>query len=81
MIWYARALELFVELGDRVQEATVLTHIGDAWRMVEDAAAASTAWRRALAIFDELGHRNAEDVRAKLCLLDRVDLTVTELAS
>jgi hypothetical protein len=63
---YQHALSLFTELGARHAEAGTCTRLGDARLADGDHAAACAAWRRALAIFDDLHHPHAERVRARL---------------
>lgn len=63
---YQHALPMFHDLGDRFEEADVLTHLGDSCRAAGDVEAAADAWRRALAILDDLGHPDAVDVRVRL---------------
>jgi tetratricopeptide (TPR) repeat protein len=63
---YQRALGLFRELGDRYNEATTLTNLGDAQLSAGDASAARRAWAQALRILDEIGHADAGRVRAML---------------
>jgi hypothetical protein len=54
------------ETGDRPNEAEALTNLGDAHAATGDEAGAHEAWRAALDILDELGHADAELVRARL---------------
>ena len=61
-----RAVEMFLELGDRYNEADALVHLGDCHRELGDAAAAREAWQRALRLLDVLGHTTAREVRARL---------------
>jgi DNA-binding SARP family transcriptional activator/Tfp pilus assembly protein PilF len=63
---YEGALRLFRQGADRYAEALVLGHIGDAHLATGDRDAARGAWRGSLAILHELGHTDADAVRAKL---------------
>ena len=60
------ALRIFRTLGDRYDEAEILTHLGDALQASGDHQAACNAWHQALAILDDLQHPDAAQVRAKL---------------
>jgi hypothetical protein len=46
----------------------VLTHLGDSHADSDRVDLARRVWRQALAILDELGHRDADKVRGKLQL-------------
>jgi tetratricopeptide (TPR) repeat protein len=63
---YERAVALFREQGDRYNEATVLIRLGECRDDAGHREPARDEWRRALAILDEIGHPNADDVRARL---------------
>jgi tetratricopeptide (TPR) repeat protein len=63
---YRRALDLYRESGDRFNEAETLTHLGDAQQAAGAPERARGAWTQALAILSDLGHGDAEDVRARL---------------
>ncbi|WP_181871002.1 tetratricopeptide repeat protein [Sphaerisporangium album] len=63
---YRRSLEHYRQGGDRYGEAETLIHLGDAHHAAGAPDAASQAWRDALVILDDLGHSDAEEVRAKL---------------
>jgi tetratricopeptide (TPR) repeat protein len=63
---YRAAVDMFRDLGARADEATTLTGLGDAHLAAGDTGAARDAWRRSLAILDELGHPDADDVHARL---------------
>jgi hypothetical protein len=52
--------------------------LGDAQRAGGDIAAAGQSWRRAVVIFDHLGHADAEEVRAKLGALPSLSAGGTE---
>jgi DNA-binding SARP family transcriptional activator len=62
---YRRAVALFRALGDRAYEAGSLERIGDA-SAASDPGQAREAWAEALRILDEVGHPDADRVRAKL---------------
>ena len=63
---YQHALTMARQIGDRYGDATVHAHLGDAHHAAGDAAAARREWMSALASFDDLGHPDAEGVRARL---------------
>ena len=63
---YERSLGLDRELSDRYSEAATLGRLGDTQRTAGDTRAAAASWRRAMEIFDQLGHVDADLVRAKL---------------
>jgi DNA-binding SARP family transcriptional activator/tetratricopeptide (TPR) repeat protein len=61
-----RALSIARESGDRLFEAAVLTHLGDTRYAEGDLAQGREAWQDALAIFEDIQHPDAAQVRAKL---------------
>jgi len=63
---YQRALSLSREAGDRFDEAEALTHLADTRHAAGELAQAREAWQQALAIFEDLQHPDAGEVRAKL---------------
>jgi tetratricopeptide (TPR) repeat protein len=63
---YREAVRLFGRLGDRAYEAGSVVRLGDVLETVGDLDAARESWRTALATLEELGHPDAEQVRAKL---------------
>jgi tetratricopeptide (TPR) repeat protein len=63
---YQRALSLCRESGDRFREGQTLTQIGDTCQAAGELVQARDAWQQALAIFDDLQHPHAGQVRAKL---------------
>ncbi len=63
---YLRALSIAREGGDRYDEARGLTHLGDARQAASESALAREAWQQALAIFEDLRHAEADEVRARL---------------
>jgi DNA-binding SARP family transcriptional activator/tetratricopeptide (TPR) repeat protein len=69
---YQRALALFRDIGDRFNEADVLARLGDTQHAHGELEAASSFWRDALGILDELGHTDADQIRAKLHDLNRI---------
>ena len=71
-VYYRRAVELFAELECAYLQAQTLAYAGDAHHDDGDTPAAHDAWTQALAIFDDLHHPAAGDVRAKL---EKLDLT------
>lgn len=48
------------------ERATVLAHLGDAFRAAGEAVRADSAWRQALSIFEDMGDPGADSVRRKL---------------
>jgi DNA-binding SARP family transcriptional activator/Tfp pilus assembly protein PilF len=67
---YTRALELRRQLGDRSSHSAALLHLGDTYRAMGNYRAARRSWRQALGILEDLGHPDAERVRARLEDLD-----------
>ncbi|MGX7673340.1 tetratricopeptide repeat protein [Plantactinospora sp. DSM 117369] len=63
---YQHALDLIRSFGDRYSEAAVLNHLGDTRRAAGDIDESRRIWQRTLDILDQLGHPEAEQVRAKL---------------
>lgn len=63
---WQRAIELTEQLGARYHQARVLVHLGDTHRAVGEPHQGRRRWRQALAIMDELGHPDADDVWARL---------------
>jgi len=68
---YRLAVDLFHTAGDRFLEADTLTHMAAVHLLAGDRAAARKTWQDALAILDELDHRDADEVRKALDDLDR----------
>jgi DNA-binding SARP family transcriptional activator/DNA polymerase III delta prime subunit len=62
---YLRDSESFRMPNNRYEEATILNNIGDAHLAASDEESARRVWRVALAALEELGHADAEHVRAK----------------
>jgi DNA-binding SARP family transcriptional activator len=65
---YRQALEICQESGDRFNEAACLDVLGDTYREAGADDDARQAWMQALRIFDEVGHPDADELRAKLQL-------------
>ena len=63
---FERSARLFAAMGDRYLEADVLRHLADTHRATGDRDAAREALRSALALLEETGHPDAEDVRGIL---------------
>jgi tetratricopeptide (TPR) repeat protein len=63
---YGRALEEFRTLERPFESAGTLDRIGDVHADAGDAGAAEAAWREALGLYEDLGHANADALRAKL---------------
>lgn len=63
---FRHALDLARKAGGRLQEADVFAHLGDLHHAHGETPGAQEAWSRALAIFDEIRHPSADQVRARL---------------
>jgi DNA-binding SARP family transcriptional activator/tetratricopeptide (TPR) repeat protein len=63
---YQTAAGLYREFGDRYNEVDTLASLGDAYHAAGDIDSAADVWRQALAVLDQLGHPDADKVRAKL---------------
>jgi len=63
---YERSRAYDQALGDRYWEAYALDRLGDAHTSVGEREIGVVAWLESLAIFDELGHPDAEALRVKL---------------
>ncbi|MEV0698284.1 tetratricopeptide repeat protein [Saccharopolyspora sp. NPDC050389] len=67
---YRKAAEHRHAIGHQLGEATSLTKLGEALRTAGDAEGAREAWQAALVVLDQLGHSDADTVRACLSTLD-----------
>ena len=67
---FAIALMLCRDHGHRYQEAEILTHIADTHHVAGQIAQAREAWQQALAIYDDIQHPDATEVRTKLASTD-----------
>ncbi|MDH6119209.1 DNA-binding SARP family transcriptional activator [Kitasatospora sp. GAS204A] len=63
---YERALNAYQALNDSALEADTLSHIGDTLDAQGKHESAVVAWEQALAILDELGHPDAEQLRRRI---------------
>lgn len=63
---YEQSAAIYRDLGDRFNEADTLVSLGDAERRAGRAVAGRARWAAAVAIFDEIGHPDGEQVRARL---------------
>jgi DNA-binding SARP family transcriptional activator/Tfp pilus assembly protein PilF len=63
---YEKSIDLYGELGDRYNEADSLGALGDAHQAFGDSAAARITWQRALTILEQLGHPDADKIRARM---------------
>ena len=63
---FRQGVDLYLELGVRYWMADTLVHLGDTHAAAGEPDAARDSWERALAIFDEIDHPDAEQVRHKL---------------
>jgi tetratricopeptide (TPR) repeat protein len=64
-VGYQRAVSLFADAGDRYNEAVGLTGLGDTQAAAGGDAAARRTWLLAAAILDDIGHPDADAVRAR----------------
>lgn len=63
---YTDSIAEYQRLGDSYNEATTLVHLGDAHRVTGDVKTARRSWTRALVILEDMGHVDADQVRARL---------------
>jgi DNA-binding SARP family transcriptional activator len=63
---YRLSVALYTELGFEYPKATTLVNAGDAYHDAGDMPAARDAWTQALAILENLQHRDASEVRDRL---------------
>jgi len=63
---YERAVGIYRELGDRCYEALTMSKLGDTHHAIGDTATGRGFWRQALVVLDEIGHYEADGIRAKL---------------
>ncbi|MEU0559843.1 tetratricopeptide repeat protein [Dactylosporangium sp. NPDC006015] len=63
---YRQALQLWREIGDRYGESETQTHLGDLHRAAGADAEARACWLAALTILEDLGHPDADQVRARV---------------
>ena len=63
---YLQVSEAHQDIDDRYLRATNLNHLGDGYRAGGDEESADRVWKLALATLEELGHVDAEQVRAKI---------------
>jgi tetratricopeptide (TPR) repeat protein/transcriptional regulator with XRE-family HTH domain len=67
---YHRALGIAREAGDRWGEAEILTHLGDTQHASSDLARARESWEQAIGVLHDLGHPDADKLRAKVAGID-----------
>ncbi|WP_206785288.1 AfsR/SARP family transcriptional regulator [Amycolatopsis sp. MtRt-6] len=63
------SVEMFFTMGEQYEAADVLAQLGQVYLRYGDAAAARECWLRSVRLLTELGHPDADDVRAKLAAL------------
>ncbi|MET8454598.1 hypothetical protein [Streptomyces sp. NPDC005209] len=63
-------MELYWEIGSSFLEADTLRHLGDAHRAAGEPGPAREAWTAALALLEEGGLEEADEVRQALRELD-----------
>lgn len=76
--YYRDALHARRRKGDYFLQADVLTRLGDTRLAMGEPAAARDLWQQALVILDDLAHRDAAGVRARLRGLDSPQLTAAD---
>lgn len=62
---------LYRDLRDEFYSASTLARLADTHHAAGNTETARTLWRQALAMFDDLRHPEAEQVRANLTEADR----------
>ncbi|MFJ6895157.1 AfsR/SARP family transcriptional regulator [Streptomyces hokutonensis] len=73
--YYHEALKTHRDIGNRWGEGHTLANLGDAELAAGKPEAARASWEQALAIFTELGHPDADELREKLGRLEERPLT------
>lgn len=68
--YYQQSIALWRELGNRYDVADVLSRLGDTYHVTGKVTNARQFWQQALTILDQLAHRDADTIRAKLATLD-----------
>ena len=63
---YEQAAAIYRDLGDRFNEADTLMSLGDVLARAAETAVARARWAQALRIFDEIGHPDGDEARARL---------------
>jgi DNA-binding SARP family transcriptional activator len=63
---YQNAIDIYRDLADRYNEADTLANLGDTHLGAGHPDAARRAWRHAMDILQQLGHPDADQLRAKL---------------
>jgi tetratricopeptide (TPR) repeat protein len=63
---YRKAVELYRQLGNRGNEADTLIHLAETAEATGDADLARRYWQHALDILDEMRHKRANEIRARL---------------
>jgi tetratricopeptide (TPR) repeat protein len=74
---YSRAMELGTASGNRLLLANTLGHLAETHRSAGDVTAARAAWLRALDVYEDLRHRDADKVREKIRELDLLIAVLT----
>ncbi|MEV7597199.1 tetratricopeptide repeat protein [Kitasatospora sp. NPDC089797] len=67
---YQESLRLRRAIGDYFLQADIHTHLGDTHLALGDPGTARAEWLRGLAILEDLQHRDADAVRARLARLE-----------
>jgi DNA-binding SARP family transcriptional activator/Tfp pilus assembly protein PilF len=63
---YRQAAAMFAEVADRYEQSVTLTSLGDTCHAAGQPGPAHDAWQQALALLDDLGHPDADALRARL---------------
>ncbi|GAA2149878.1 AfsR/SARP family transcriptional regulator [Glycomyces algeriensis] len=69
LAYFGAALDLYREIGGARGEALVLGSLAETRYAIGDIAGARRTWRESLRLFELLGHRDADKVRARLAEL------------
>lgn len=64
-----RSVEMFFAMGEQYEAADVLAQLGTVYLRHGDESLARECWLRSVRLLTELGHPDADDVRAKLAAL------------
>jgi DNA-binding SARP family transcriptional activator len=63
---HLEAVRLWHEFGDLAQGANALVRLGDNYWDAGERQRAGSAWQQALTVFEQIGHPDTEEIRAKI---------------